>query len=111
MGQFSYKTENPNNIKEYICIGFGYSYVYVGQLKAGTNRASGVGIKVWEDRDTLHLNYFGVFKRESGRMIALMGMGGLQSCWCWNALYTILYHNLNKWYTFKYFLCLCLFSL
>ena len=90
LGQHNYRTKDPDNIKEYTdTYSTGIKSIYVGQLKAGTNEAEGVGIKVWDSGFTQYLNNInktGVFMRESGRMISLMDMGDLQSCWSWNTL-------------------------
>ena len=80
MGKYKYKTENLENITEYVGTYYGGKYIYIGQLKDGTNEAEGVGIYVWENGTTQYLNNInntGVFKRESGRMISLMDMGDL----------------------------------
>ena len=113
LGQLNYTTKDPENVKEYIgTTGFWDKYIYIGQLKDGTDEAEGVGIRVYSFGSTQYLNNInniGVLKRESGRMICLMGMGELQSCWCWNTLNTILCHGLDKSDTFQW-ICLWLFS-
>ena len=49
LGQHNYKTKNPDNITEYIqtYTYTGLKYIYIGQLKAGTNHAEGLGIRVY----------------------------------------------------------------
>ena len=57
LGQHIYKTKDPDNITE--CIGTslsGNKYIYIGQLKAGTNQREGVGICVWRSGTTQYLN-------------------------------------------------------
>ena len=53
LGQHNYKTKEPDNIKEQIgTSSLGRKYIYIGQLKAGTNQRDGVGIMVWIDGAT-----------------------------------------------------------
>ena len=105
LGQHKYKTKDPDNITEYIgTYSTGNKYIYIGQLKVGTNKAEGLGICVYNTGDTLYLNNLNhtrVFKRESGRMISLMDMGELQSCWSWNKLNANSYYDLDKWDAFN----------
>ena len=57
LGQLNYKTKDAYNIKEYIHADpWGNKYIYIGQLKDGTNKAEGVGIRVWESGSTQYLN-------------------------------------------------------
>ena len=57
LGQHNYKSEYPDNFTEYIhTYRNGNKYIHIGQLKAGTNQAEGVGIRVWDDGTTRFLN-------------------------------------------------------
>ena len=57
LGQHNYKTKDPENITEYIhTYSSGLKYIYIGQLKAGTNKAEGLGICVYRSGTTQYLN-------------------------------------------------------
>ena len=57
LGQHNYKTKDPDSITEYIhTYSNGSKYIYIGQLKAGTNQAEGLGIRVYSIGDTQYLN-------------------------------------------------------
>ena len=63
LGQHNYETKDPDNIKEYFGDSRFGTYIYVGQVKEGTDEREGVGICVsqngciqegeWKD-DMLH---------------------------------------------------------
>ena len=55
LGQYDYgKDSDVTDIQEYVETDmFGWRSIYIGQVKEGTNIKDGIGIRVWEDGNTL----------------------------------------------------------
>ena len=66
LGQHNYKTKDPDNVTEYIDKYWG-NYIYIGQLKAGTNQREGLGISVYNNGSTQYLNKININNLEYSR--------------------------------------------
>ena len=69
LGQHNYKSKDPDSITEYIHTHpSGSKYIHIGQLKAGTNKAEGVGIRVFSSGGTQYLNNLNNLEYSRGRV-------------------------------------------